>query len=180
MLLSIRFTCRLQDSHIRVPLYLARRLQTYQCAWWRRLDTSLKSNQLRPSGARNIGARNACTEVRRLEDASILPSYRAGTQAQNLPLLRMRPSGKWVWLIFATPDSNRCASNMGGLGFFLCPPQTRIGRRRISLCRHLQHRLQGVEGKLSCVSGRRRQAPHCSCNVILPNRPSLLDRLSAG
>ncbi len=47
-----------------------------------------------------FGARNACTEVRRLEDASILPSSRPGTQAQNLSLLKMRLPGKWVWLIF--------------------------------------------------------------------------------
>ncbi len=55
MLLSIKVHPQIAGSHICIPLFLAAQV-TNPSAYlaWRRLDTSLKSNQLRPSGARNI------------------------------------------------------------------------------------------------------------------------------
>ena len=49
-----------------------------------RLDTSLKSNQLRPSGAPgNLARGTPAREVRRLEDVPIVPSFGGEKQAEK-------------------------------------------------------------------------------------------------
>jgi hypothetical protein len=95
---SLLFGPQVAGSHIYEPLFRAER--TGHSLAWLRLDTSLKSIQLRPSGARKLGARNACTGSEAIWRTLLsYPALRLERKYKSWLLLRMHPVGKGVLLI---------------------------------------------------------------------------------
>ena len=149
---------------------------------WLRLDTSLKSNQLRPSGARKFRREERlhgkCGDWRTLLSYPVSGPER---KRKTCLCLGCAASGKWVWLIFAVlPQSTAYVFGNGqcdGLAdrslrniAQLDPPAAESASSR-----HLEHSLQRHPGR-AARHVRRPEADSSTAahNVILADRPSLV------